>query len=73
MHISQLHFRRFPQVGLEILGVGNKNTKKIAHVREIIFRSHLWSQKRAQSIQHDKNNVLSAQEHFQSPLELRDR
>ena len=29
----------------------NKNTKK-THVREIIFGSLLWSQKRAQSIQH---------------------
>ena len=41
-----LQFRRFPQVGLEILGVGYKNTKK-TQAREIVSGVLLELQKPA--------------------------
>ena len=50
-----------------------KNTKKKIVDREILSGCSLWSQKRAQSIQHARITIVSAQEHHTTPPELRDR
>ena len=50
-----------------------KNTKKKKVDREILSGCFLWAQKRAQSIQHVRITIVSAQEHHTTPSELRDR
>ena len=78
---SQLEIKRNnhnkKQFNLELIclpGVCAKNTKKKKVDREIIiFWSFLWFQKRAQSIQHARITIFSAQEQLRTPLEPRDK